>query len=89
MAPGAMRRSRVSTPEVETELVMIPCMGENDINASRRPLGATACSMAIAALVPFPAFFEGPRVSLGRGVVAASVIMMGRGKNGQALKKVT
>jgi hypothetical protein len=46
---------------------MTPCMGENDINAPRRLLGATACSMAIAALVPFPAFFEGPQVCLGGG----------------------
>ena len=68
---------------------MTPRTGEDDINAPRRPLGATACSMAIAALVPFPVFFEGPRVCLGGAVVAASVIMMGRGKNGQALKEVT
>ena len=87
MAPGAMRRSRVSTPKVETELVMIPCMRENDINASCRPLGATACSMAIATLVPFPAFFEGPRVSLGGGVVAASVIMMGEGRMGKRSRR--
>ena len=56
---------------------MMPRMGMNDINVPRRPLGATACSTAIAALVPFPVFLKGPRVCLGGAVVAVSVIMMG------------
>jgi hypothetical protein len=85
-APGAVRLSRISAPRVQTELVNTPAHGKNDIHTPRRPLVATACSTAIAALVTF---FEDPRVCLGGAVVAESVIMMGRGKNEEALKEVT
>jgi hypothetical protein len=85
-APGAVCRSRVSAPRMKTELVSTPTHGKDNIHTPRRPWVATACSMAISALVTF---FEDPRVCLEEAVVAESVIMMGRGKNEEALEEET
>jgi len=60
---------------------------ENGANAPLLPLGATARSTAISALVPFPAFFEDPRVCLAGAVAAKSAIIMGRGRNEEALEE--
>jgi len=51
------------------------------ISTPRWPLVATVRSAALVT------FFEDPRVCLGGAVVAESVIMMGRGKNKEALKE--